>query len=99
MPPKKKPYSQLSKTAKFYRDNPESYSKKKKYDTKLGKSKSQKNKRIELIKKNREADKRGVSRSGRDASHTARGIVYKSVKANRGSKSDSSGDKRARGKK
>ena len=38
-----------------------------------------------------------TSRKGKDASHTKSGIVYKSVKANRGSRSDSAGDRRARG--
>ena len=36
-------------------------------------------------------------RKGKDCSHTKNGLRYKSVKANRGSKSDTKGDKNARG--
>lgn len=40
-----------------------------------------------------------MGKSGGDLSHTKNGLVRKSVKANRGSKKDSSGDVKARGKK
>ena len=46
-------------------------------------------------KKKAEYDK--ASRNGKDASHTKNGIVYKKSSVNRGSKSDSAGDRRARG--
>ena len=49
--------------------------------------------------KKQEYDKKygKASRKGKDASHTSHGIVYKSSSSNRGSKSDTAGDKRARG--
>ena len=56
-------------------------------------------KRVELITKNREHDKKygKASRSGKDLSHTSSGLVYKKRSVNRGSKSDMPGDRRARG--
>lgn len=97
MPPKKKPYSELSKSAKYYRKNKKARDKKKKTDKKINSRPEQKKKRSELIKERR---KRGIhGKGGKDLSHTKKGLRLKSVKANRGSKSDTSGDKRARGKK
>ena len=89
----------LSRTAKYYHSHPEARKKKAEYDTEFNKKPSQRKKRAELSKVNREHDKKygKSSRSGKDASHTSHGIVYKSVKANRGSKSDTAGDRRARG--
>ena len=50
-------------------------------------------------RKNYETDKKKGKgwRKGKDCSHTKNGLRYKSVKANRGSKSDTKGDKNARG--
>ena len=61
--------------------------------------KEQREKRVELIQHNREHDKKygKASREGKDASHTSHGIVYKKSSVNRGSKSDTAGDRRARG--
>ena len=52
-----------------------------------------------LVVKNYETDKKKGKgwRKGKDCSHTKNGLRYKSVKANRGSKSDTKGDKNARG--
>ena len=88
-----------SKTAEYYRTHHKAREKKKKYDTEFEKKPEQRAKRSELTQHNREHDKKygKASREGKDASHTSRGIVYKSTSANRGSKSDSAGDKRARG--
>lgn len=97
MPPKKKPYSKLSKSAKYYRKNKKARDKKKKTDTKVNARPEQRKKRSELIKERR---KRGIAgKGGKDLSHTKNGLRLKSVKANRGSKSDTAGDRRARGKK
>lgn len=89
----------LSRTAKYYRTHPTARRKKAEYDKKFNEKPEQKEKRAELAKVNREHDKKygKASRKGKDASHTKSGIVYKSVKANRGSRSDSAGDRRARG--
>ncbi len=97
MPPKKKPYSKLSKSAKYYRKNKKARDKKKKTDTKINKRPEQRKKRSELTTERR---KRGIDgKGGKDLSHTAKGLVLKTAKSNRGSKSDTAGDRRARGKK
>ena len=73
--------------------------KKAKKDKEINARPEQKAKRRELGRKNYETDKKkGKSwRKGKDCSHTKNGLRYKSVKANRGSKSDTKGDKNARG--
>lgn len=88
-----------SKTAEYYRTHPKAREKKKKYDSEFEKRAEQVAKRVELNKHNREHDEKygKASRKGKDLSHTSRGLVYKSVSANRGSKSDTAGDRRARG--
>lgn len=97
MAPKKKPYNELSKSAKFYRDNPKAKAVKKKKDTEVNARPEQRKKRSILSTKNKQADKRGINRNGKDLSHTKNGLVYKESSSNRGSKSDSSGDRKARG--
>ena len=88
-----------SKSAEYYRTHPEARKKKKEYDTKFEKKPEQEEKRRELGRHNYEHDKKygKESRKGKDASHTSHGIVYKKSSVNRGSKSDSAGDRRARG--
>lgn len=94
--PKKK-YSELSRSAKYYRDNPEARKKKAATDKKINARPEQRKKRSELAKERR---KRGIDgKGGGDLSHTSKGLVRKSVKANRGSKGDTKGDRNARGKK
>lgn len=89
----------ISKSAKYYQTHPKARAKKNAYDSKFEKKKEQREKRVELIQHNREHDKKygKASRAGKDASHTKNGIVYKKSSVNRGSKSDSAGDRRARG--
>ena len=90
-----------SRTAEYYRTHPKAREKKKKYDTEFNKKPEQREKRSELTQINREHDKKygKASRKGKDASHTSHGIVYKKSSVNRGSKSDTAGDRRARGSK
>lgn len=90
-----------SKSAEYYRTHPKAREKKKKYDTEFNKKPEQKKKRAELKRENEQHDKKygKASRKGKDLSHTSNGLVYKSVSANRGSKSDTAGDRRARGSK
>jgi len=76
----------LSKSAKYYRDNKEAREKKKEYDTKLNQRPEQRAKRSELVKINREADKKGVNRKGKDYDHAVG--RYVSVKTNRGRKGE-----------
>lgn len=89
----------VGRTAKYYHTHPEAREKKQKYDAEFNKKKEQRERRAELNKKNREHDKKygKASREGKDLAHTSHGLVYKSRSANRGSKSDSAGDRRARG--
>ena len=76
----------LSKSAKYYRDNKEAREKKKEYDTKLNQRPEQRAKRSELVKINREADKKNVNRKGKDYDHAVG--RYVSVKTNRGRKGE-----------
>lgn len=89
----------VCRSAKYYREHPKARAKKSAYDTEFNKKPSQVKKRAELAKANREHDKRygKASRKGMDLSHTKNGLVYKPSSVNRGSKSDSPGDRRARG--
>lgn len=86
-----------SKSAKYYQNNPAARAKKKEYDTELNRRPEQVKKRSDLIKKNREADKRGVDRTNKDYDHAVG--RYVSVKTNRGRTNGTEGDKRSRGKK
>lgn len=91
----------VGKTAEYYRTHPKARKKHQEYQAEYNKKDEQVKKRVELIQHNREHDEKygKSSREGKDASHTSRGIVYKSAHANRGSNSDTAGDRRARGKK
>jgi len=75
----------------------EQIKKKRKKDKEIAARPEQKKRRAESNSANRKAKKSGKSTKGKDASHTKYGIRFKSTKSNRGSKSDSSGDKKARG--
>ncbi len=86
-----------SKSALYYAKNKKARDKKKKYDAKLNSSKKQINKRVECNRARRKAKASGKNISGKDASHTKKGIVFKKSSTNRGSKSDSAGDRKARG--
>ena len=89
----------VSKSAQYYRTHPKAREKKKEYDTKFESKPEQVKKRVELKRENAEHDRKygKASRKGKDLSHTSHGLVYKSRSANRGSKSDTAGDRRARG--
>lgn len=88
-----------SRSAKYYQTHPKARAKKKAYDTEFNSKPEQVKKRGELKKANAEHDKKygKASRRGKDLSHTSRGLVYKKSSVNRGSKSDTAGDRRARG--
>lgn len=87
----------LSKTAIYYRENPEAREKHQAYNLKHQKSPEQVRKRVELNRYNR---KNGVvgNGDGLDAAHHNGKITgYKKASLNRGDKNDSAGDRRARG--
>lgn len=88
----------MKDSAKYYASNPKARKKKLEYDKEFQKSPAQVKKRVELNKFNREKGTAGNG-DGKDAAHKGGKIVgFKKASANRGSKSDSPGDKRARGK-
>lgn len=89
----------VSRSTLYYRSHPKARAKKNAYNTVFNRKRTQLAKRAELSRKNREHDKKygKASRAGKDLSHTSHGLVYKSRAANRGSKSDTAGDRRARG--
>lgn len=82
MPPKSKSRKGLSKTAKYYRDNPEARKKHRKTSAKAQKKKAAVKKRVECNKFNRNNpnSKKG---DGKDASHKNGKIVLENQKANR----------------
>lgn len=90
-----------SKSTKFYRENLEAKAKKQKYQAEYNKKPAQVKKRVELNAINRENHKTGKSKvgDGKDVSHVKKGTVLKKAAVNRGSKTDSAGDRRARGSK
>jgi hypothetical protein len=90
-----------SKTSKFYASNPDARKKRLEYQAEFNKRPDQVKKRVELNavnKKNHSSGKTKVG-DGKDVSHTKSGLKLKSASTNRGSKSDSPGDRRARGTK
>ena len=89
----------MKRTAKYYASNPEAKAKKDAYNKEFNKKPEQRAKRAELSKINRDHQKNGKGSvgDGKDVSHTSRGVVLKPATVNRGSKSDTAGDRRARG--
>ena len=94
MAPPKKKYSELSDSAKYYRDNKDAREKKKATDKKVNSRPEQRAKRAELSKKNREADSRGVDRSGKDYDHAVGRYVSSRSNRGRAEKSRLKGSKR-----
>jgi hypothetical protein len=89
----------LSRSAKYYRDNPEARAKKNAYQAKYNKKPGQSQYRSSLNKENR---KRGTYGNGdkKDVSHKkGNKTVLEAQSKNRGSKTNKPGDKRARGTK
>lgn len=87
----------MSSSTEYYRKNPKARKKKAVTDKKINARPEQVKKRVEANKARRKAKAAGKNITGKDASHTKKGIVFKDSSKNRGSKSDSAGDKRARG--
>lgn len=87
MPPKRKAYSSLSKSAKFYRDNPAARRKKASTDKKINSRPEQKKKRRESGRARTSAKKRGANIEGKDYDHKQGRFI--SSKANRGQREKS----------
>jgi len=90
----------MKATAKHYKENAESYAKKKAYDKKYNKGKKATQKRSKLNKFNRKKGTYGNG-DGMDACHKKHKgkeiIKFCKPSQNRGDKDDSPGDKKARG--
>ena len=86
----------VKRTAKFYATHPEARAKKAAYDKKNDARPERRARRAELVKINRDKGTYGNG-DGKDWSHTKNGMVMKKASVNRGSKSDTAGDRRARG--
>ena len=86
----------MKRTAEFYATYPEARAKKAAYDKKNDARPERRARRAELVKINRDKGTYG-NRDGKDWSHTKSGMVMKKASVNRGSKSDTAGDRRARG--
>ncbi len=89
----------LGRTAKYYRDNPEARKKHRAYQKKYNKKKSSIKQRVADNRENRRFGTYG-NYDGLDVSRRRGGkYVLESAKKNRGSKTNTPGDRRARGKK
>ncbi len=87
----------LSRSAKYYRDNPEARKKKNAYQKEFNRRRDQIRNRAELNRENRERGTYGNG-DGMDVSHTSSGeIVLRPQSKNRGDKDDRPGDRIARG--
>lgn len=85
------------KTAQYYATNPEARKKRLEYQAEYNKRPDQLKKRIELNKINRDRGQY-ADKDGKDMSHQKNGrVVEESASKNRGSKSNTPGDIRARG--
>lgn len=82
MAPKKKPRNKLSKSAKYYRDNPGARKRKSATDKKINARKEQRKKRSQSNSKRRAARKKGQNIKGKDYDHAVNRFV--SSKKNRG---------------
>ena len=89
----------LSRSAKYYRDNPEARAKKNAYQKTFNKKKSQSKNRAKLNRLNRLFGTYGNG-DNLDVSHrSGKRPRLESQSENRGSKTNTPGDRRARGKK
>lgn len=87
-------------SADYYKESPKSLEKKRAYQREYNKRPDQVKKRSELVKINREAQKKGTAKvgDGLDASHKKGGrTVMEDASKNRSSKTNQPGDRRARG--
>lgn len=96
MAPPKKKRSELSRTAKYYRDHPESLPKKRAKDKEINARPEQRKKRSELSTKRKRDKAAGKDIAGKDYDHGSDRYIDSST--NRGKKSGTPGDRRARGK-
>jgi hypothetical protein len=72
----------MGKTQSYYDKNPTAKAKKDAYNKEFNTKPEQRAKRSELVQKNRDADKKGVDRTGKDYDHAVK--KYVSISTNRG---------------
>lgn len=94
MAPKKKPKSQLKKSAKYYRENPEARKKKASTDKAINSRPEQKKKRRESGKKRTEAKASGKNIKGKDYDHKQGKFISSSANRGQAEKSRVTGSKR-----
>ena len=88
----------LGRTAKYYRDNPEARKKRLAYQKRYNARKAQIARRVRNNRENRHFGTYG-NYDGKDVSHKGKRIVLEKESKNRASKTNTPGDRRARGKK
>jgi len=88
----------LSRTARYYRDNPKAKEKRLEYQRRYNKSRKQIKRRVDNNRENRRFGTYG-NHDKKDVSHKGDQIVLEAQSKNRGSKTNTPGDKRARGEK
>ena len=94
MPPKKKAYKNLSKSAKYYRDNPEARKRKARKDKEINSRPEQKKKRRESGRARTAAKKRGQNIRGKDYDHKQGKFISSSKNRGQKEKSRVKGSKR-----
>jgi len=82
-------------STEYYRTHPRARRKKQKVDAKLNKRPAQVKKRVESNRERRIARRKGRNITGKDYNHGTDSFI--SVRANRGAKSGTRGDRNARG--
>lgn len=92
MPPKRRPYSRLSRSAKYYRDNPKARKKKAATDKKINARPEQRKKRAQSNAKRRQAKRKGRNVKDKDYDHATNSFVKYSK--NRGRKGEGGRKKR-----
>ena len=94
MAPKKKKYSELSESARWYRDNPDGRRKKASTDKKINERPDQEAKRRELGKKRYADEKKGKNLEGLDFDHLKKKYMPASKNRGQAEKSRLKGSKR-----
>lgn len=89
----------MGRSTEFYRKNAKARAKKNAYQKEYNATPEEKKRRAENNRNRRKFKAAGKDLEGKDIAHTKDGLRVKSIKANRGSSSDTPGDRRARGKK
>jgi len=88
----------MGRSTEFYRTSEEGRQKRLRYQRAYNKRADVRKRRNQSKRDRRKMIRLGHDVDGKDVAHTKNGLTVKSKRANRGSKSDSPGDRRARAK-